>query len=97
MTIPSSDYYTILFMFNFMKRKDEKSQERKILMFTNIKQFIRQMFVELLSARPWGLHSKLYKQSLHPQGASILTRKTGSKKTNMCNLIFKSEKYYEEK
>lgn len=55
------------------------------------------MSVELLSARPWGFHSKLYKRSLYPQRASILMRETGNKQMNMRHLISKSEKYYEEK
>ena len=70
-----------------MKRKGKESQEGKILTFADIKQFIQHMFAELLSARLGGFHSKLYKQSLYPRGASILMRETGKKHMNMCNPI----------
>ena len=66
-------------------------------MFTDIKQLIQQIFIEPLCARHWGFHSKLYEQSLYPEGASIMMREISNKQMNTRNLMQQSEKYYEEK
>lgn len=44
-------------MFNDMKRKDKKNQEGLVLMVTNIKQLIQQMFTESFCVVHLGFHS----------------------------------------